>query len=421
MVHLSNFFQSLSNFGRANRAKLQSLFPHVRLAKNSSIEGISDQIIVSILPAVIGPRTHLDGNPEEIAHASGHFAFTTPQHGVDITANIANHTIVNAPLNIIDQSVIDLMEHAYDPLYSDIVQATYKREQFLPGLLHWYGQLFNFNKSNLGGFSINSVLNRYSLFQSSFVIHALTRTLIGGKTLAQASTGWLYMTIAAPFSYLWLWHITRVGNNLEAARLAEKSKLLTSLQNKLATATGGELLEAYKKLAGLYTPPIKLENIERHWNDPEMAPILIGLILEIKDALESKNKYLLKSRSELLHFALSDEFDHSRIDTVLKLNLKTRALRLADYSAEKAPFATLPNRAIAPAMTFFKGALLTTAIGLVVMVKSANNEMLTFPEIATLTAELFAFFAVAFLFFSKRSHDYFIPCAKKLLNFTLKN
>ena len=423
------------------------------VAKQTHQSFISTHTTQALVPMGIGARADLN-NPEALAHhpdafSEDSFLWTSKDHLTDITNTFILSFMDGPKRALVFQTLKDKKETNYLPIERSVLGASPRPETFFRGVVHWFYGALNPSTSNLGGYYIKGLAKRFNTLFAGFSLTVAMRMLIAGQSPTHAFMAYMFTWHAGTLYYGWPWTIVTRGNQYEEERIADQKQSFESIVEQLSLASKrGDLKtakEAYRKLVHLFLGSNKgfgntkalarmeknlypMENwagldpndrlskaeIQDALKNTKKAPVVVALLADLNQAWKNNDYKHWMDTYKKLDEALEELINSEGFKTLEKKIEKWTFASVGNEALQNPPVFTAFNPHVSRNSTFFGGSVLTTYLGLNLLVAAFQPAKLVWSNVLFWAQANVAFHAVAFGLLSRYSYKNFIkPSAQK--------
>lgn len=377
------------------------------LANESWRSTIIDYYFTTIQQAIVGGRADFSQPQMLYADPQGTLmlGFANPANVSDTVEQLAIHGIAVPSRNLIDfQTGTPLDEKRYTPMEHFQLPRNIEHQTWTEGIRKWLSGVFNLEQlTNFGEILWRSMYaNRVKMIQSGVLFSVVPRIALAGQSIGEAFAAWSFVWFLAPF-FAFVWPFTVIGNtkleigtqenyeelkNAQALisqglRLHDKKLLKRGLKqlSSYYSSLPQELKAAVKEAEEVLADP----NFEvTHWLAFERH---LDKVLDLWEAIQIRNsrvelfqKSALHNQTEEAVFEEENQAIRNAAEALKSLYQEEEpkamsAEQLLVYSLQKPPFATVQNKWLQNAATFFVGVIPSTYIASFLFAYSYSEDM----------------------------------------------
>ena len=426
-----------------------------RVVTNSFVSGqVKHQFILDysgmvVLPTGWGDRADFN-HPESLAADKNGPLWSNPGHIVDMTQQIYIYLFsVGARMALVYQRLTAKAEEMYRPWAEVEFEPKDRTETLKSGMINWFKAVASVKRADMGHLFVFQEYKSLKTIQNAIAMQLVTRLLIGGQSLATATIAWAYTRVWGTWAFAWPWTPISQGNDLVQERIAEMKEELRVVQDKMSQALResndaravealrsnySELFQLYNKhspgsvsifakwarvTGGRETSPTVISEV---FSSAEKVLIekgfdglvqgnrralaggehYFGLVVGLSEALKRNDVMGVKSFEAKLRAAIGKTTDIPAAD-LERMNATT----LLKYSVERPPIFTKHNP-ILDQSTIFAGAVITTVLGISMMVDSFNANLMTWSNVGYRALLSYGMiYPIVWLALSAKSHELF--------------
>ncbi len=305
---------SLFTFGLKQYEFLNAIYASTKVSEIARRSFVIDYIFVVGIPAFVGARANLN-EPNELAAVNNPGSlWTNPPHLMDVIIQVYLYFFVaGSRYAMVYQSIQMEPEGIYTPKSATEFDLVKRSQGFWGSTRNIIKSAFDFDKSDVGGFTLRGQLRRLTTMQAGFIIEMTGRLLMVGQSVGAATKGWLYGQATGLWYIGVWWDLVNQGIGTAEDTMAEKVVEVKKAQAKIDQGRDrndrAAVEEGYKDLIDLYVAnePAKVGGLNNYLRQlagqpevlPNMSVQMVSMEAELRKAghheLVERHREVLKS------------------------------------------------------------------------------------------------------------------------------
>ncbi|MGE3681202.1 MAG: hypothetical protein AB7G93_05695 [Bdellovibrionales bacterium] len=320
-----------------------------------------DWIMMVLYPAVHGDRAKLD-KPDDLAASSNPWTgWNSYPHLADQAMGVIIHFIIASSRNalLFAKKMLEVPDDAYRPMEEIQYASRLTHEGFWKSLVGWVSASFNPLRADIGGFILTRQLNELTIVQGYFLLAVLSRVFLGQQSFDDAFFAFWYFWLSGLWFFALPWLPVQQGYKAYSEEFDGRDQNLVTARSHLAQSQRDVLTERAEKLKSQGFAEIR------------------GLYAQYRPRLLEELDALIASGD---------------------------VAAVIQFTLDKPPYEKAPNSGLFTSLNWAVG-LLTTALGLILMVNSYHDEYLTASNIGMWAVLSASFTGIAWLGLSRAAWE----------------